>query len=58
MMSTDFSAWQQRACADGVQVCRKPIPGGLGPHEYRLGSVVLLETRVARAGEPEILSLA
>ncbi|GMK58375.1 hypothetical protein CspeluHIS016_0504070 [Cutaneotrichosporon spelunceum] len=39
-------------------VCRKPIPGGLGPLEYRLGSVVLLETRVARAGEPEILSLA
>ncbi|CAK9779559.1 unnamed protein product [Cutaneotrichosporon oleaginosum] len=39
-------------------VCRKRIPGGLGPLEYRLGSVVLLETRVARAGEPEILSLA
>ncbi|BEI85995.1 hypothetical protein CcaverHIS002_0602820 [Cutaneotrichosporon cavernicola] len=38
-------------------VCRKPIPGGLGPLEYRLGHVVLLEARIARAGEPEILSL-
>ncbi|BEJ16831.1 hypothetical protein CspHIS471_0602320 [Cutaneotrichosporon sp. HIS471] len=39
-------------------VCRKPIPGGLGPLDYRLGRVVLLEARIARAGEPEILSLA